>query len=101
MQECPLIFCCYGAVNKVLSKSALTAITRQKVFHKGKIANLGRQEPQPAGATKWATLRFGEILNNFSCKKYTESDVRFMIQAMVSHKLFPYFEALEPIIREI
>ena len=35
-----------------------------------KLASLGRQEPQSAGTTKWATtLRFGKILGTTSKSK--------------------------------
>ena len=43
-------------------------ISRRHAGWKIKIASLNRQEPQPAGTTKWATttLRFGKILGTTS-----------------------------------
>ena len=39
-----------------------------------KIASLGRQEPQPAGAAKWPTkLRFGKILGTTSVVRSIEN----------------------------
>ena len=72
-----------------------------------KIASLSGQELQPTGTTKWATtLRFGKILGTTSVErsiKNPQNVVRCKIHrpAMISHKLFSYFDALEPIIREI
>ena len=60
-----------------------------------KIASLGRQEPQPAGTTKWATtLRFGKILGTTSVVRSIQnhemlSDVRF--KDMISQALLAWW----------
>ena len=44
------------------------------------------------------------LRNNFSCKKYTQSTKCCLMQdskTIISYKLFPYFETIEPVIREI
>ena len=70
-----------------------------------KIASLGRQEPQPAGITKWVTtLIFGKILGTTSGVRSIQNPrnvVTYDAQAMISYKLFSYFDALEQIVWEI
>ena len=70
-----------------------------------KIASFIRQEVQPTGTTKWATtLRFGKNLETTSAVRSIQNPrnvVTYKIHSIISYKLSSYFEALEPIIREI
>ena len=52
------------------------------------MASLGKQEPQPTGATKWATtLRFGKIYGTISVERSIQSP-----QDVVKYKNFHVVE---------